>query len=164
MQHYYKIIFNQSIITFRFVGGCWTKNIHKLYWSIDNILIALGHHQRLYVFNCNQISRLYLKSCTKFKKYPKDELFKLDTPNKNHKKTKSKKLLTIANRGMNDQKDILKDEKLKEHQKHVLDKNKLHQQISKKLIEIGDASNAGKDNEMNEKNEGKQDEKERHVY
>ena len=52
--------------------------IHKLYWSTDNILIALCRDQGLYVFNCNQISRLYLQSCQKFDKYPRNKLFMLD--------------------------------------------------------------------------------------
>ena len=130
--------------------------ITKLYWSNDNILIALCRDQGLYVFNCNQISRLYLQSCQKFNKYPKDNLFKLDNyksilSSSSSKKSKKKQLVTIGNSLNNHNNDhslstnnVNDDDRLS-----TMDKNKLHQQISKKLIEIGDASNDLNDDKTN---------------
>merc|ERR1711933_583885 len=92
----------------------------------------------IYVFDCNQISRLYLRQQHKFDKYPKDKLFELDTNNtENSKKNKKKnknKLVTIGN-GINEKFEI------ERNGEPDFNKQRLHQQISKKLIEIGDASN-----------------------
>ena len=122
------------------------SEITKLYWSNDNILIALCRDEGLYVFNCNQISRLYLESCTKFKKYPKKKLFVLDdeptSSSRSSKKKQKSRLVTIGNSlNSRDWEKIEKIEKIEKKEDELLDKNKLHQQISKKLIEIGDASN-----------------------
>eukprot|EP01083_Nonionella_stella_P299576 1018259_1 len=115
----------------------FNSEITKLYWCCDNILIALCRDEGLYVFNCNQISRLYLKSCSKFKQYRKEKLYVMDEANhtgsNNKKSKKSNKFVSIGNGDRDHDKDNT--------ELFFENKSKLHQQISKKLIEIGDASN-----------------------
>ena len=123
----------------------------RLFWSDDNVLIALCRDEGLWVFDCNQISRLYLKSTLRFRRYPRRRLFDLDTAahcgstSSSSSKGRKSKLVSISGSGPGSKWGSKSGSNLKLKSKSAsistAERSKLHQQISKKLVEIGDAQN-----------------------